>query len=82
MLDWNKQLPATVSTDDGATISTLSEAVAYAQQKSSQSWKWAKRQLTRAALSTDAEDLKAALIAVQNAICLDGMGQWKARKRA
>lgn len=82
MLDWNKRLPDTVSTDDGTTISTLSEAVAYARQKSPQSWRWAKRQVTRAALSTDAEDLKAALIAVQNAIFLDGMGQWQTRKRA
>ena len=82
MIDWNKKLPHAVATADEASIRTLQEAADYAQQKSSPSWRWARRQLTRAAMSDDDRDLTAALIAVQNALFLDGMKGWGGRKTA
>jgi hypothetical protein len=82
MLDWNKKLPHAVATPEEISVVTLQEAADYAERKSSPSWQWARRQLTRAALSDDDRDLAAALVAVQNAIFLDGMRGWSGRKSA
>lgn len=82
MIDWTKKLPNAVITPEDISIVTLQEAADYAQQKSSRAWHWARRQLTRAALSKDDKDLAAALVAVQNAIILDGMQAWSGRKTA
>jgi hypothetical protein len=82
MLDWNKKLPHAVATPEEISIGTLHDAADYAQRKSSPSWQWARRQLTRAALSDDERDLAAALVAVQNAILLEGMKAWDGRKSA
>lgn len=82
MIDWTKKLPHAVATPELTSIVTLQEAADYARRKASPSWQWARRQLTRAALSDDERDLAAALVAVQNAIFVEAMQAWGDRKSA
>ena len=77
MPDFNKMFPTPIATDDGRTLSTLGAAADYARLKKAPAWDWARRQVTRAAMSDHAADLTAAFAAVQNAILLDGMRSWR-----
>lgn len=84
-INWNKILPRIVNTSDGRSIETLREAATYTARQSRRTglkrWKWAMKQLTRAALSEDSADLEAAVGAFQNAVLIDGMRQWSGTKQ-
>ena len=74
-VEWSKKLSFPVLTNDGCLLDTLKDAAAYASSKSGiHSWDFAKRQLTRAALSDDEEDMNAAVGAFQNAVLLESLG--------
>jgi len=77
MLDFRKKLPRQITTNDGMVLVSLAAALDYAHQKKTPAWNWARRQLTRAAMSDDAADMTAAFAAVQSAVFMDGMRAWR-----